>query len=178
MKKFVLLLFIGASFMSQAQKVSTRSGFVKFFSDAPVEDITAENNQVSSILNLEDGSFAFLVPIKAFQFEKALMQEHFNENYMESGKFPSASFKGSIADYTKIDLSKDAKYTLQFKGTMTVHGESQEITKEVILVVKGGKVSVQAEFLLKCSDYGIEIPTAKKDNISNEISVTVKFEYA
>ncbi|MDZ7846041.1 MAG: hypothetical protein U5L96_04360 [Owenweeksia sp.] len=79
-----------------AQKLMTRNGFVKFYSEAPVENIAAVNNQVSSIINMENGEFAFLVPIKGFTFEKALMQEHFNERYLESGKYPTGSFKGRI----------------------------------------------------------------------------------
>jgi len=179
MKKLSLLaLCLSFGLSLSAQKLKTRSGYVKFFSDAPVEDITAENKQVSSIINLENGEFAFLVPINAFQFEKALMQEHFNENYMESGQYPKAIFKGKIEGFVKINLEKDGSYTLTFKGTMTIHGVEQELAQEVQVKVKDGKLSATAEFMLKCSDYKIEIPTAKADNISNEIAITVKFDYA
>jgi hypothetical protein len=178
MKYLSLLLVLCFSLSLQAQKVKTRSGYVKFFSDAPVEDITAENNQVSSILDLENGSFAFLVPIKAFQFEKALMQEHFNENYMESGQYPKATFKGKIANFEGLDLSKDGQYKASFVGSMTIHGQSQEINETVLLTVKDGKLSLECEFTLKCSDYGVEIPAAKKDNISDQLLLTVKIDYA
>jgi hypothetical protein len=171
-----LALCIGASL--QAQKLSTRQGYVKFFSDGAVEDIEAENKQVSSIIDVSKGNFAFLVPIKAFQFEKALMQEHFNENYMESGKFPSASFKGSIVNFEDIDFSKDGTYQLTLTGTMTIHGETMEITEEVTLDIKEGKSVIRGEFGVKASDYGIKIPAAKSDNISNDLLVTVNFSYA
>ncbi|MCR9155455.1 MAG: YceI family protein [Bacteroidetes bacterium] len=179
MRKISLLaLMLSLGLALNAQKLKTRSGYVKFFSDAAVEDISAENKQVSSIINLENGEFAFLAPIKAFEFEKALMQEHFNENYMESGKFPKAIFKGKIKGYEQIDLSKDGSYTLVFTGVMTIHGVEQKIEQKVMMTVKDGKASAEAEFMLKCSDYEVEIPSAKADNISNELKITVKFDYA
>lgn len=178
MKKVLLSVALLLCVGLQAQKLKTRSGYVKFFSGAAVEDITAENNQVSSLINLDNGSFAFLVPIKAFQFEKALMQEHFNENYMESGQFPNATFKGSFEGYEDIALEEDASLELMFNGVMTVHGVSKEIQQAVMLKVKDGKVQVEAEFPLKASDYGIEIPATKSDNISNDLVITVKFDYA
>lgn len=178
MKKSILLLILTLSCGLQAQKLKTRSGYIKFFSDAQVEDISAENKQVSSIINLADGSFAFLVPITAFQFEKALMQEHFNENYMESGKFPKATFKGTIEGIQDINLEEDGEREVIFNGVMTIHGVSQEVQQKVLLKVKDGKLSAEGEFPLKCSDYGIEIPATKADNISNELVITVRFDYA
>ncbi len=177
MKKLALILSLALSFGLQAQKLKTRSGYVKFFSDAAVEDITAENNQASSIVNLENGEFAFLVPVKAFEFEKALMQEHFNENYMESGKYPNAKFKGTIEDYEGLNLETDQVVSKNLKGVMSIHGVDRELSQTVVFVVKDGKASINSEFLLKCSDYGIEIPATKSDNISNEIAITVKFDY-
>ncbi len=175
MRYFVIALL--ASLSLSGQKLSTRSGYVKFFSDAAVEEIEAVNQQCSSILNLENGQFAFLVPIKGFQFEKALMQEHFNENYMESSKYPNASFKGEIVDYQKIDLKTDQQKKWLFSGTMTIHGVEREITEEVLLNLKDGKLSLESEFGLKVSDYGIDIPSTKKDNISNDLQITVKIKY-
>lgn len=178
MKKTILLsLALAFSLGINAQKLSTRNAEVSFFSATPVENIDATNQQVSSILNLDNGQFAFLVPIKAFQFEKALMQEHFNENYMESGKFPTAKFTGEIVDYKKIDLSKDAKFTMVFAGTMTMHGVSQEIKQEVMITVKGSKLSLKSDFNVLASDYGVEIPAAKADNISNSLAVKVSATY-
>lgn len=178
MKFWLLIIGLSLGLNAEAQKLKTRSGYVKFFSGAAVEDITAENKQVSSILDLESGSFAFLVPIKAFQFEKALMQEHFNENYMESGKFPNASFKGKIENFESLDLTKDGSFEANFKGTMNIHGESREISEKVNITVKDGKVSLDCEFDLKCSDYKVEIPAAKADNISDVLKITVKIDYA
>ncbi len=172
-----LIFGLVLSFGLSAQKLSTRKGYVKFFSDAAVEEIEAENTQCSSIINLDNGSFAFLVPIKAFQFEKALMQEHFNENYMESGKYPNASFKGNILSFESPDLSKDQNLKWKLKGRLTIHGVEREIEEEVMVRIKDGKLSLSSEFNLKVSDYGIDIPATKKDNISNDLKITVKFQY-
>lgn len=161
-----------------AQKLSTRTGHIKFFSDAAVEDIEAENKQVSSIIDVNSGSFAFLVQIKAFKFEKALMQEHFNENYMESGEFPSASFKGKITNLEDIDFNKDGKYVATFSGTMSIHGVEREISEPATIVVKDGVVSLETIFNVRTEDYDIKIPAGKKDNIASTLEITVKMTYA
>lgn len=170
---FAVMLTLGVN----AQKIATRAGFVKFFSEAPLENIEATNNQVSSVIETSEGTFAFLVPIKGFTFEKALMQEHFNENYLESGQFPNASFKGKITNIDAIDFSKDGEYTATFSGTMNVHGVDREISEEATITVKGGKVSLNAEFDLTPEDYGIKIPAGKRDNIAKTVEVTVKMNY-
>tara|TARA_R110000850_G_scaffold22122_7_gene64521 strand:+ start:737 stop:1279 length:543 start_codon:yes stop_codon:yes gene_type:complete len=160
-----------------AQKLSTRTGYVKFFSEAPVENIEAANKQVSSVINTENGEFAFLVPIKGFQFEKALMQEHFNENYMESGKFPNCTFKGTISNFSEVDFTKDGTYRATFSGVMTLHGVEKKMEEKATITVKDGKVTLSSEFKIRPEDYGVEIPAGKKDNISSVIEVTVKISY-
>ncbi len=160
-----------------AQKLATRAGYVKFFSEAPVENIEAVNNKVSSIIDTENGEFAFLVPIVGFQFEKALMQEHFNENYMESGEYPNASFKGNISNLDGIDFKKNGTYKATFTGTMNMHGVEKKLTETATITVKDGKVALDCVFKIKPEDYGIEIPAGKKDNISSVIEVTVKMNY-
>jgi polyisoprenoid-binding protein YceI len=176
-KSIIFCLSLTFSLTATAQKLSTRNAEVSFFSATPVEDIAATNKQVSSIFNLENGQFAFLVPIKAFQFEKALMQEHFNENYMESGQFPTAKFTGEIADYNGLDLKKDGKHKLVLAGTMTMHGVSQKVQQNVLVSIKDGKLNLESDFTVLASDYKVEIPTAKADNISNSLAVKVNATY-
>ena len=176
-KSIILSLSLALGLSATAQKFSTRNAEVSFFSETPVENIAATNKQVSSILNLENGEFAFLVPIKAFQFEKALMQEHFNENYMESGQFPTAKFTGKIADYKGIDLKKDGTYKFVLAGTMTMHGVSKEIKQNVMITIKNAKLSLESDFTVLASDYKVEIPSAKADNISNSLAVKVNATY-
>lgn len=176
--KFQLLivaLMIGAG--ASAQKVITRTGYVKFYSHAAVEDIEAVNNQVSSVIETSDGSFAFLVPIKGFVFEKALMQEHFNENYLESGQYPKASFKGKIENLDDVDFTKDGTYEAIFKGTMSMHGVDKEITEKATITVKDGAIALNSEFQLTPEEYGVKIPAGKRDNIAKTVDVTVKMNY-
>lgn len=172
----ILLLAIVTS--SFGQKLATRNGYVKFFSAAALENIEAENNLVSSVLDLGTGNFAFLVKIKSFQFEKALMQEHFNENYLMSDEFPKATFKGAIENFEKLDFTKDGTFEATFKGTMKIKGTEKEISEPATVTVKDGVVSLNSEFSVKASDYGVKIPAAKKDNISENLKITVKITYA
>ena len=179
MKKLItpLALVLILGFSADAQKLKTRTGMVRFFSESPIENIEAVNNQVSSVLVTESGEFAFLVPIKAFVFEKALMQEHFNENYLESGEFPTAKFNGSIENLDALSFEEEGEYEAVFAGTMNIHGIEQEISEPVTVLVKGNAIIVQTKFMVLCSDYQVDIPSAKKDNINNQIEVTVNVEY-
>lgn len=160
-----------------AQKYFTREGSITFFSDASLEKIEAHNTNATSVLDIESGKFEFAVLIKAFQFEKALMQEHFNENYMESSKFPKASFKGKIDNFQEIDLSKDGKYEVNVSGEMTIRGKSNPLTTKGTLEVKANSIFAFSEFLISIADYDIKIPSVVKDNIAKEVKVTAKLEY-
>ncbi|MEX2380173.1 MAG: YceI family protein, partial [Vicingaceae bacterium] len=120
MKKSVLFLgLVGLSLASMAQKYMTQSATIKFYSETPVENIEAVNNQVSTVLNAENGELAFSLLIKAFVFEKALMQEHFNEKYMESDEFPKSTFKGKIKDFSLDKLSEEAFTEFKVTGVLT-----------------------------------------------------------
>lgn len=179
MKTKINLLAVGLLLAAglQAQKIATRSGFIKFYSEAPLENIEATNNQVSSVIEKSDGTFAFLVPIKGFTFEKALMQEHFNENYLESGQYPNASFKGKITNIDAIDFSKNGEYQATFSGTMNIHGVDREISEKANITVNDGKVSLNSIFDLTPEDYGIKIPAGKRENIARTVEVTVNMNY-
>lgn len=177
--KFLLsaLVSLCFSFYLDAQKLSTRSGYVRFFSEAPVENIEAINQQSSSIFNLENGQFAFLVPIKGFVFEKALMQEHFNENYMESGEYPTATFKGKVLDFANLDLAKEGQQEITLAGTLSMHGVERQVQIPVQWTNEEGLKRIAGEFTLKASDYGVEIPASKKDNINNSLLIEVRYDY-
>jgi len=155
----------------------TRNGYIRFFSTTPVEDIEAANNQVSSVLDLAKSQLVFQVPIKGFTFEKALMQEHFNENYLESDKYPSAKFKGNILGLTETKgLSKKAQQ-FEIEGTLTIKDASQEIKEMAMVSIVDGNVRIEMVFFITLADYNVSIPRAVSKKIQEKIEVTVKAEY-
>lgn len=161
----------------QAQKHMTRTGHIWFYSHTPVEDIEAHNNQVNSVIDAESGEMVFAVLMKGFQFEKALMQEHFNEKYVESSKFPKASFKGKITNLDEIDFSQDGTYKAKVTGQLTIHGVTNDIETEGEIKVEGGKVSATALFQTAVKDYDIKIPKVVEDNIAKIIDIHVEMAY-
>lgn len=175
MKKLFFLIFIALCILNgaEAQKYLTKTGKIRFFSDAPLEKIEAINNQVNAVLDVATGDLVFKVLIKSFNFEKALMQEHFNENYMESDKFPNATFTGKVLNIAEMDFSKNAKYTAQVEGTLTIHGVSRPIQTTGTLESKDGKIWGKAVFTINVKDYDIKIPSAVVKNIAETIEITV-----
>ena len=179
MKKLIvsfasLLLFAAAS---QAQKYYTKNGNISFFSKASLEKINADNNQVMSVLNTQNGDLQFSVLIKSFHFEKALMEEHFNENYMESDKFPKATFKGAVADISKVSFTTDGMYNVTVSGDLTMHGVTKKVSTTGTITIKGGKISADAKFFVKLADYNISIPKLVKDNIAESVEIKVACSY-
>lgn len=156
-----------------AQKLMTRTGKISFFSSTPVENIEAFNNDVSCILNTQNGELVFVVPVKSFRFEKQLMQDHFNESYMESDKYPKAEFRGKITNINDISFSKDGNYTAKATGKLTIHGVTKEVIVPGSVTVKNGKVTLASEFMVKTADYNIQIPSIASGKIAKEIEVTV-----
>ncbi|MDB4286345.1 YceI family protein, partial [bacterium] len=135
-KTFVVFLLAVVAFSTvDAQKYITRNGTVSFFSTTPIEDIKGTNNQVTSLLDTQGGGIVFMALMKGFQFDKALMQEHFNEKYVESEKYPKAQFKGSIENFEEIDFTKDGTYDITVSGPLTLHGETNVVTTEGSLVI-------------------------------------------
>ncbi len=162
---------------ADAQKYFTRDGKISFYSEAPMEKIEAHNNSVTSVIDFDTGNLEFAVLIKAFQFEKALMQEHFNENYMESSKFPKATFKGQIEDYEPGTLLTDGEHAVTVAGELTMHGVSREVNVEGIFQVQGKQVSASASFDQEVADYDIEIPALVRDKIAKTVTITVNLDY-
>ncbi len=178
MKTLLSLLGLTMSGLLFAQSTYiTRDAYIRFFSSTPVEDIEAVNNQVSSILDIEKGSLAFQVPIKAFKFEKALMQEHFNENYMESNKFPNATFKGQILNPEVLSTIGNQPMTLKAKGILNIHGVDKEITEAVTVSKVDGKFRIESKFFVSPADFNIAIPGAVRNKIAEKIEVSLKAQY-
>lgn len=156
-----------------AQRYITKNGHIKFYSETPVETIEAHNYQVNSVLDSNTGDFVFKVLMKSFEFEKALMQEHFNENFIESDKFPNAIFKGKVTNLDDIDFSKDGEYDAVVEGELTIHGVTKKITEKGSFTVDGGMIAGKSVFILKPADFDIHIPKTVINNIADEIEVTV-----
>jgi hypothetical protein len=158
-----------------SQKMITRSGEVKFEASMPAfEEIAGKNNTVSCILDESTGDFVALALIKSFKFKAPLMEEHFNENYMESSKFPKATFKGKIVNFDAKKLSA-TKTSYDLEGDLTIHGVTKKIKSKITLALNGGKVSTSTSILVKPQDYNIEIPSLVKGKIAENAKVVINF---
>lgn len=155
----------------------TRSGQISFFSKTPIENIDAVNNEATSILNTATGELVFAVLVKSFRFEKALMEEHFNENYMESDKFPKSTFQGKITNLASIDLTKDGSYPVSVQGELTLHNVRQSVTASGQLEVANGKLTLKGNFPVTLADYKIEVPSLVTDKIAKTMDVHVTCVY-
>jgi hypothetical protein len=170
---FIMAAVLTITATAKAQKAYTKNGIVSFFSSTKMEDIKADNNQVLCVLNVQNGDLQFSLLNKGFHFAKALMEEHFNENYMESSKYPKSAFKGAIADFGKVDFNKDGSYPVSVKGDLTIHGVTKNITAPGTITIKGGKINATSKFKAILADYKIAVPGAVKNNISETIEITV-----
>ncbi len=177
MKKQFLALFalflVFATVTDAQDRFYTKSGKISFFSKTSMEDIEALNKNVTCVLDIKTGNIQFSVLMKGFEFEKALMQEHFNENYVESHKFPKAEFKGQLYNNHEIDYGRDGTYKAKVKGKLTLHGVTRDVETNGLITVKNGKIDADAGFTVLLGDYNITVPSVVKDNISKTIDITV-----
>ena len=174
--KLILLIFLFGciTFETEGQKYSTEKTFVSFFSDAAIEDITAENTKTVGAFNAATGDIAFSVPIKEYEFEKSLMKEHFNEKYMDTEKFPKSTFQGKVTGYNP-DASGIQNVTS--KGKLTIHGETQEVEIPGTIEKQGDRLIMKSKFIVKLEDYKIAIPQLLWQNIAEQVEVTVDFTF-
>ena len=174
MKKLLLILLALLVIKANAQIYKSTESMVSFFSETPLENINATNKASVSVLNINTGEIVFKVPIASFSFKDATMQEHFNENYMESDKYPSAVLDMAIVE--NIDLTKDGAYDITLHGTVDMHGTKQARDIKGKLIIKNGvPVQATAAFDVKLADHGIKIPKAVTMNIAEIIKVDVDF---
>ncbi|WKN43846.1 YceI family protein [Tunicatimonas pelagia] len=173
----IYLAFLVSNSLVAQDKFITQTGHTKFFSSAPLEDIEAHNNKVQSVIDFAKQEVVVSMDMQAFEFDKSLMREHFNENYVESEKYPKAIFKGTFSNGSPIDPTKDGAYTVTVEGTMTIHGVTQPVTTEGTIVINGAKVNAQTKFMIKVADHDIDIPKIVFHNIAEEVEVTVDLKY-
>ena len=172
---FIIAVGLGTTQFCFGQvKYFTRTGHISFFSEAALENIEAHNQQGTCILNCDNGEIAISVLMKGFEFEKALMQEHFNENYVESHKFPKSTFKGKITNFDEVNLEKNGKYNVQVAGELFIHGETKKVTSEGSLEISDGTITAKTTFPVTVEDYNIKIPKTVINNIAEVVEVSVE----
>lgn len=176
MKKIICLLFAVAmsAQLTQAQKkYFSKESKISFYSKAPLEDIESHNTKALSAFDAGSGQIEFSVLMKGFEFAKAKMQEHFNEDYLESDKFPKAVFVGTIKNPGELTLDKDGTYKVQVSGSLTMHGITKPQSAEAVFTVKNGAVSAMSDFNIAVADYNIKIPSLVADKVSKTVKVVI-----
>ncbi len=168
---------MGCGFGQAQQRYFTKAGSISFFSESLIENIEAHSKQVTSFIDVGAGELVFAVPMKSFQFKKALMQEHFNENYIESDKYPKSTFKGSVENMKAVNLQQDGVYKVKVSGELTIHGVTKPVTTDGTLEVKNGKISAKSTFTVATEDYSIEIPLLVRNHIAKIIQIQVNMPY-
>jgi len=168
-----LLLLVPACFYGQ--KYSTRNGRLKFEASVPAfEEVAAVNKAASAALEASTGDLAVLALMKGFRFKVALMEEHFNENYVESDKFPKATFKGKIEGFDMSKLSAEAK-SFTISGDLTLHGKTKKITDTATIATTGNTLTITGNFTVKPSDFDIEVPKVVSNKVAGEVKINYEF---
>lgn len=162
----------------QAQLLYTKEAKVSFESEAPLEKIEAETHKALTVLDLSTGMLEWSVLINAFEFEKRLMQEHFNENYMESEKWPKAIFKGKLMDYAKLSEGWEGTTSVRIVGELTIRDVTKAVETEAELIRDGDQIIGTSSLTVACADYGIEIPKVVRNNIAKEVVIHLEANYA
>ena len=173
----IILIIIAAVSVRGQGKYISKDGYIKFYSHTVIEDITADNNEVAGIIDTETGEVLINVKMTAFQFEKRLMQEHFNENYVESEKFPKAVFKGKIVNNESVKYGSQGYYSVQVEGEMTIHGETNTVKSDGTIEVTAEGIVAKTKFMLNPEDYSIKIPKLVRKNIAEEMEITVDMAF-
>ena len=159
-----------------AQKYMTRTGKISFNATAPrsPEKIEAVNNEVANVLDAKSGDIVFQVLVKSFKFERELMKEHFNENYMESDKFAKAEFKGAVTNIGDVNFSRDGIYDVKVGGRLTIHGITKDVNVPGTLAVSGRALTAKTKFTVLLKDYGINVPSLVADTLNKEATITLE----
>ncbi len=182
MKKLIIILIAACSFLAFTNHgggiYKSNTGNIDFYSHTVAEDISAVNHKVKTAFDSESGKIQYSVLIKDFEFEKALMQEHFNENYLESDKYPKSTFNGMIDQVESINFQKDGTYKSTVTGNLTIKDVTKKVSTEGTFVVSGGKVQLKGSFIVNPEEYNIEIPKLVSKNISRDIKISVDVMYS
>lgn len=179
MKRSAYILILSFLFLSAySQKYMTKNGYIGFYSHTSMEDIKGDNNQVAGVIDISTGEMVFQALIKSFHFDRALMEEHFNENYLESEKFPKSSFKGKITNLSSVNFSANGKYNVTVEGDLTIHDVTNKISTNGIIEVIAGGINASSKINISPEDYKITIPGVVREKINKNLEVTVIMKYA
>jgi hypothetical protein len=182
MKKIFLplILVLGAFLVTQAQTYKTRDGNIYFNPNKNQgnKEYSALSKEATAVLKVETSEVALLVPMKSFHFNNALLEEHFNENYLHTNKYPNGTYKGKLIGFDKSMLTKDGEYKLSSEGKVELHGVTQNFKSPVTLTVKGGTATFKCDFPVKAADYNIEIPELVKPKLmeSTPLNAVINFK--
>jgi polyisoprenoid-binding protein YceI len=173
---FAVLLFVHTSFAQK--RYFTKTGTVSFQAGTALEDVDGTNKTTTSVFDAVTGQLEFALLVKGFEFKSALMQEHFNENYMESDKYPKSVFKGKITNIDKVNFQKPGEYPVTVKGILDLHGVAKEIeTTGTFKILNDETITSAATFTVTLDDYKIAIPGVVKDKIAKTAKVQVYCSY-
>ena len=179
MKKIMVIAFLLMGFtLTNAQKYLTKEGNIELYSKTPLLVIDGKSQTAGSIIDAANGDVVATVLITSFKFKEALLEEHFNENYLESDKYPKAQFKGKISNWSSVNVGKNGTYPITIEGDLTIHGVTKPIKAEGKLVVSGDKLKATTEFYVSLESYNIRVEESYKDRIPDKIKLTLDFDYA
>lgn len=168
---FALLLAFTSIMNAQIYKGKPDATTISFYSKSPLEDIDATSKKVTVVIKTTTNDIQFAVPMISFKFPQALMEEHFNENYVESTKYPTSIFKGKIQE--TIDFTKDGENKVTVKGTLDLHGVTKEVEATGTITVKGQELIIASAFKIKIADYKIKVPSLYVQNIAEQVDIKV-----
>ena len=177
MKNILILMLLLAGASLSAQTITSKNGTAYFISRTDIINIDAINNSGASIIKKETGEIMAIALIKSFKFTLATAFDHFNEEYMESDKYPKAEFKGKILELPELDLTRDGVHEVTAEGNLTLHGVTKPIKEKGTITVKDGKMSGECNFTVLLDDYEIKVPAMVKDRVSQKIEIKVSSVY-
>jgi len=184
MKKLLLMALVSSvffltAFKPAASKLVSKDTHISFFSHTTLEDITANNYKVVSTLDTSTGEMVYSVPMQSFEFEKALMQKHYNsKNFLNTKKFPKAKFTGKIDNIASVNFTEDGTYQVEVTGDLNIKEETKPIHEKATITIEGGQVIINIKMNLVLANYGITFTKGKPSkNIAKEVAVSVKAIY-
>jgi len=171
---YIFFTFLLVQCTAAQDKYFAKDGYISFFSHSLVEDIKADNNQVLSIIDSDTGEIAIQLLMRSFIFKKALMQEHFNENYVESHKYPKATFSGIIVNFKEV---KEQESEVEITGLLKVHGKEKNITTQAKMHRSKDEITLSGDFMVGVADFDIKIPAVVVNNIAKNIKISFELNH-